>query len=147
MKKLRLLVDILTAICLIGVAVTTTHLIRINPDWGPGGNSTIRNWHYIFGYGLAGLVVVHFVLSCKAWLNKLKKARSSRIVQTQTCVKILLIIALAVCTVSGIMWQGTGPQTTVLVRYVHSLSAFFTFMLAGLHVGLHFSSFLALFKS
>ena len=149
MKKLRICVDVLLFIALLGV-ILTPYFIRINPAvaFTSPGSALARNLHFIFGFAIAGLMVAHMVI-CWKWVTGILKnyKKAPILTKLQLWMMLLLFLSMAISICSGIMWGFFAtPQLMALLQPLHQISSIMAIVIVGLHMGLHMSRFLGLVK-
>ena len=152
MKKIRPLsitVNILMIIVL-ALAVITPYLLTSRfgtlersqefLGWNAG------EWHQNLGWAFAILAGVHVILNLR-WLCATIKnfPKVNRITKVQLIMCLLLLAAMVACIWSGALWGSMGRNATDTVRMVHTLTAWATIWITGMHMGLHCGRFMALF--
>ena len=149
LKSLSVTVDILMVIVLI-LALITPYLLTSRfgtlersqefLGWNAG------QWHQNLGWVFAVLAGVHVILNLK-WLFATTKnfSKVNRITKAQLFMCLLLIIAMVACIWSGALWGSMGRDATDTVRMVHTLTAWATIWVAGIHTGMNWGRFMALF--
>lgn len=128
-QRARLGVDILmTVLLLVMMAYPVTG--QLPHEWG--------------GAGMFLLFIAHHVLN-RYWFKTLGKGKYNGLRTVQTGVDILLLVTIAALLFSGIRLSryvfvflpGLGSAATA--RKVHMLFSYWSFLLMGLHLGLHWS--------
>lgn len=108
-----------------------------------------RRAHEWLGAGMLVLFLAHHILNLK-WYGGLKKGRWTAMRILQTAVNSLLLLAMLAALVSGIAMSryvfGFLPISggLALFRRVHMTCTYWSFLLMGLHLGLHWNIFLSL---
>lgn len=108
-----------------------------------------RKAHEWLGAGMLVLFFVHHILNLK-WYGGLKKGHWTAMRMFQTAVNILLLLAMLAALVSGMAMSRYVfqflhiPGGRALYRSIHMASVYWSFLLMGLHLGLHWNIFLAL---
>ena len=148
-KPLSITVDILMVITLI-LAIITPYLLEsrfgtlTRQDLFLGSNA--GQWHQNLGWVFAGLAVIHVILNLK-WICATVKnlSKVNRITKVQLLMCLILVIVMVACIWSGALWGSMGRDATDTVRMVHTLTAWATIWIVGIHMGLHCSRLLAFF--
>ena len=100
---------------------------------------TVHEW---LGIGMTVLVIVHNILNRK-WYGALFKGRYKAARLLQTAVNILLLISIALTAFSGMSMSGHavpfmyGILKMTSARPLHLAMSHWTFVLMGLHLGMH----------
>ena len=104
------------------------------------------NWHQNLGWVFAFLAVIHVILNLK-WLKATIKnfAKVNKVTKAQLIICLLLVISMVACIWSGARWGALGRNVTDAVRMVHTLSAWATMWIMGIHMGVNCSRFMAFF--
>lgn len=100
-------------------------------------------WHEWLGIAMTALTIIHHVLNRKYYTSVLKgKQNALRIFQL--IINTLLLFSFALTAFSGmVMSRYTTPFlngliTTSIVRRLHLAFSHWSFVLMGMHIGLHF---------
>ena len=104
--------------------------------------------HEWLGISLFLLFILHNALNYK-WYGALFKGKYTAMRIVQTAVNFLLMIAMIGCIVSAMLISGTvfawmNLSGTEFGRHLHMLSTAWAFILMSIHLGLHFSMFVAM---
>jgi hypothetical protein len=98
--------------------------------------------HEWIGIGMTGLVIVHQILNRK-WYGALFKGRYRAYRILTTAVNILLLLSFALTAFSGMSMSGHavpflyGMAPVTFARQTHLSMSHWSFVLMGLHLGLH----------
>ena len=104
-------------------------------------------WHEILGLVLLAGVLWHLGLN-RHWFGSMGRGRWSRLRLVQVSLGILLVLCFLTTMVTGIIisnhvfrdfWTGSSLHRSVLVHQLHIASAYFMVILAGMHLGMHWS--------
>lgn len=113
------------------------------------GQSVLRGAvHEWLGIAVGMLFILHNVLNYK-WYNALFKGKYTALRTIQTAVNFLLVLAVLGCAVSGILISqhifsvGNGG-TIEFGRHLHLVVTAWAFVLMTVHLGLHWSLFVAI---
>ena len=104
--------------------------------------------HEWLGISLFLLFILHNALNYK-WYGALFKGKYTAMRIVQTAVNFLLMIAMIGCIVSAMLISGTvfawmNLSGTEFGRHLHMISTAWVFILMSIHLGLHFSAFVAM---
>lgn len=104
--------------------------------------------HEWFGISLFVLFIAHTVLNYK-WYAALFKGEYTGLRIRRTACDFLLLIAMLLCMVSslfisGVIWKGLNLSGARVGREVHLAATAWAFVLMSIHLGLHWSSFVAM---
>ncbi len=105
--------------------------------------------HEWMGVGMLVLFLLHHGLNA-AWLRSLTKGRYTPLRTLQTALVFLLFVSMASQIVSGFAMSRCAlpflniPISTSTARLLHLACGYWSFLLMGLHLGLHWSAFLGL---
>ena len=104
--------------------------------------------HEWLGISLFLLFILHNALNYK-WYGALFKGKYTAMRIVQTAVNFLLMIAMIGCIVSAMLISGTvfawmNLSGTEFGRHLHMISTAWAFILMSIHLGLHFSAFVAM---
>lgn len=100
---------------------------------------TLHEW---FGIGMAMLLVVHHVLNIR-WYSALFKGKYNAYRAVTTAVNTLLLISIALTAVCGMAMSAHavpflyGFLPVSFARRFHLAMSFWSFILMGIHLGLH----------
>lgn len=135
MKKVKILVDILMTIVFI--------LLMCN-------QVTEAFAHEILGISVTVLFIIHQILNRNFYKN-LFKGKYNKVKIAYTIVDILLLVMMIIMFISSFMVSqylfidlDIGSNSTG--RLLHVLSTYSIFMLAGIHLGLHYNQIIKLKK-
>ena len=104
---------------------------------------TYRMPHEWLGIGIAVLFAAHHILNCKFY-KSLFKVKNNPVRIFQLIVDSLLLISILITPVSGMLMSGYAtPFMNVLVpltnaRELHLAFSYWSFILMGVHIGMHF---------
>ena len=107
--------------------------------------------HEWIGIGMTGLVIVHQILNRK-WYGALFKGRYRAYRILTTAVNILLLLSFALTAFSGMSMSGHavpflyGMAPVTFARQMHLSMSHWSFVLMGLHLGLHVPAMTAKIK-
>lgn len=106
--------------------------------------------HEWLGVLMPGLVIVHNALNFK-WYSSIAKGRYNAVRALITAVDLLLIISMLTTAVSGILMNSFIlplhiSGTMAAARLLHLSCSHWSFVLMGLHIGLHWTLVLAMFR-
>ena len=106
--------------------------------------------HEWLGISLFVLFITHNLLNYRFYTS-LFNGKYSVIRIVQTIIDLLLLIAMLLCIASSMMISGTvfkwlNLSGTDVGREIHLISTAWTFILMSLHLGLHWSNFVAMDK-
>ena len=107
--------------------------------------------HEWIGIGMTGLVIVHQILNRK-WYGALFKGRYRAYRILTTAVNILLLLSFALTAFSGMSMSGHavpflyGMAPVTFARQTHLSMSHWSFVLMGLHLGLHVPAMTAKIK-
>ena len=107
--------------------------------------------HEWIGIGMTGLVIVHQILNRK-WYGALFKGRYRAYRILTTAVNILLLLSFALTAFSGMSMSGHavpflyGMAPVLFARQLHLSMSHWSFVLMGLHLGLHVPAMTAKMK-
>lgn len=105
--------------------------------------------HEWMGVGMFVLFLLHHGLNI-AWLRSLTKGRYTPLRTLQTALVFLLFVSMVLQIVSGFAMSRYAlpflniPISTSTARLLHLACGYWSFLLMGLHLGLHWSIFLGL---
>ncbi len=108
--------------------------------------------HEWIGIGMTGLVIVHQILNRK-WYGALFKGRYRAYRILTTAVNILLLLSFALTAFSGMSMSGHavpflyGMAPVTFARQTHLSMSHWSFVLMGLHLGLHVPAMTAKMKT
>lgn len=116
-----------------------------------GYGNTGRLSHEIIGTIMLVIVIIHNVLN-KQWYKVIFKGKytSYRIIQTIVTILTLFMMILTMC--SGILLSRdifgfiNIPGTTAIAREVHHLASNWSYILMGIHLGLHWNIIIRMVK-
>ena len=151
LKVVRITVDILMFIILILVLITP-YLLERRFGTLTSANTFLGwhagEWHQYLGWAFAGLMVIHLFLNYK-WVVATTKNffKVTRACRSQYIVMVLLIGFMIACVISGGMWGARGRDASDAVRMVHTLTAWASVWLIGIHMGVHLVRFMSFFES
>lgn len=112
----------------------------------PVTGQEIHEW---MGVGMFLLFLLHHGLNA-AWFRSLTKGRYLPVRVLQTVLVLLLLVSVAAQIVSGFAMARYAlpflniPISTSTARLLHLACGYWSFLLMGLHLGLHWSIFLGL---
>lgn len=107
--------------------------------------------HEWLGMGMTALVIVHQVLN-RRWYGAMLKGRYNAYRIVSTCVNVLLLISFALTAFCGMAMSNYavpfmyGVARVSFVRVTHLSMSHWSFVLMGLHLGLHVPVMLAKLK-
>lgn len=107
--------------------------------------------HEWIGIGMTGLVIVHQILNRK-WYGAFFKGRYRAYRILTTAVNILLLLSFALTAFSGMSMSGHavpflyGMAPVTFARQMHLSMSHWSFVLMGLHLGLHVPAMTAKIK-
>lgn len=110
---------------------------------------TGQSLHEWLGIAAFGLFILHHVLNLN-WFRALGKGRYTPTRVLRMVLALLLLVSMLVQTVSGLAMSRYAlpflelPMETSLARLLHLCFGYWSFLLAGLHLGTHWSVFLGL---
>lgn len=131
---------------LLNIAMTVLLLLML--DYRFTGNE----FHEISGVVLALLFIFHNVLNQRWYVAFLKGRQSTRRV-LMTLVNLLLVAAMVVVLVTGVLISATvfaplGIRSSDLFMHdLHQGSAYVSFILVAIHLGMHWAMLMAKFKN
>lgn len=105
--------------------------------------------HEWMGVGMFLLFLLHHGLNA-AWFRSLTKGRYTPLRVLQAALVLLLLVSVAAQIVSGLAMARYAlpflniPISTSTARLLHLACGYWSFLLMGLHLGLHWSIFLGL---
>lgn len=105
--------------------------------------------HEWMGVGMLVLFLLHHGLNA-AWLRSLTKGRYTPLRTLQSALVFLLFVSMVLQIVSGFAMSRYAlpflniPISTSTARLLHLACGYWSFLLMGLHLGLHWSVFLGL---
>ncbi len=109
---------------------------------------TLHEW---FGIGMTVLLIVHHVLNRK-WYSSLFKGRYNAYRTVTTVVNTLLLVSIALTALCGMAMSAHatpflyGMLPVSFARRFHLAMSYWSFILMGLHLGLHVPAMTAGFK-
>lgn len=105
--------------------------------------------HEWMGIGMLVLFLLHHGLNA-AWFRSLTKGRYTPLRAMQTALVLLLLLSVAAQIISGLAMARYAlpflniPISTSTARLLHLACGYWSFLLMGLHLGLHWGIFLGL---
>ena len=109
---------------------------------------TIHEW---IGVGMSGILIIHHILNIK-WYGALFKGKYNALRIVSTVVNTLLLISIALTAFCGLSMSNHavpflyGMADMVFVRTAHLALSYWSFILTGLHLGLHLPTITAKVK-
>ena len=104
--------------------------------------------HEWIGIGMTALVLLHQILNCK-WYSVFFKGKYNPYRMTTTILNILLLLGFALTAFCGMSMSGHavpflyGMAPMQFTRRMHLSMSYWTFVLMGLHLGMHVTTMFA----
>ncbi len=104
--------------------------------------------HEWLGIGMTVILIFHHILNCK-WYKSIFKGKYSPYRIVMTAVNLLLLVSIALTALSGMSMSGHavafmyGLINVMTARKLHLAMSYWSFILMGVHIGLHMKAMTA----